>query len=262
MSTTGQERGVGGAVPAAANTTTNPTTTHPFPLPRVTIQFCTQCKWMLRAAYYAQELLSTFSTSIGEVSLQPTTGGIFVVSIVTAADIDLLGAEVGSTTSKIIWDRKTDGGFPETKELKRKVRDVIDPGRNLGHVDKDYAKPAAEADIGGRSKPTQPMAPRWGSMSAASGSGSAVSAPVGAITIEGSVATSPGTSTSAVGKEENKDLLASHLKSSGAGRAVKLPPGNDEVKAKIEAAAAASSPTAGKGDAGGEKCVGEVCEDC
>jgi predicted Rdx family selenoprotein len=30
------------------------------PLPRMTIQFCTQCKWMLRAAYVGLESL-TFS---------------------------------------------------------------------------------------------------------------------------------------------------------------------------------------------------------
>ncbi|KAK0748724.1 Rdx type Seleno protein, partial [Apiosordaria backusii] len=86
--------------------------------PRITIQFCTQCKWMLRAAYFAQELLSTFPTSLGEVALQPATGGVFVL------------------TKKVLWDRKIDGGFPETKELKRRVRDVIDPGRGLGHVDR------------------------------------------------------------------------------------------------------------------------------
>ncbi|PSS00976.1 Rdx type Seleno protein, partial [Coniella lustricola] len=83
--------------------------------PRVTIKFCTQCKWMLRAAYFAQELLSTFSTALGEVALQPSTGGTF---------------------SCVLWDRKIDGGFPETKELKRRVRDVIEPGRDLGHVDR------------------------------------------------------------------------------------------------------------------------------
>ncbi len=38
----------------------------------------------------------------------------------------------------MLWDRKVDGGFPETKELKRRVRDAIDPGRDLGHVDRDY----------------------------------------------------------------------------------------------------------------------------
>ncbi|KAH8658732.1 Rdx type Seleno protein, partial [Tricladium varicosporioides] len=91
------------------------------PLPRITIQFCTQCKWMLRAAYFAQELLSTFSTSLGEVALQPSTGGTF---------------RAPATIQKhLLWDRKAEGGFPETKELKRRVRDIIDPSRNLGHVD-------------------------------------------------------------------------------------------------------------------------------
>ena len=41
---------------------------------------------------------------------------------------------------RTLWDRKADGGFPETKELKRRVRDVIEPGRDLGHVDRDHAK--------------------------------------------------------------------------------------------------------------------------
>ncbi|KAK4668706.1 uncharacterized protein QC764_709760 [Podospora pseudoanserina] len=113
-------------------------------LPRVTIQFCTQCKWMLRAAYFAQELLSTFSTSLGEVALQPSTGGVFVVEITTSSPATT--TEAGSSDqvkllTKILWDRKTDGGFPETKELKRRVRDVIDPRRGLGHVDRDYSKP-------------------------------------------------------------------------------------------------------------------------
>lgn len=35
-----------------------------------------------------------------------------------------------------LWDRKEDGGFPEVKELKRRVRDVVSPDRNLGHNEK------------------------------------------------------------------------------------------------------------------------------
>ncbi|KFA68755.1 hypothetical protein S40285_01222 [Stachybotrys chlorohalonatus IBT 40285] len=107
--------------------------------PRVTIQFCTQCRWMLRAAYFAQELLSTFSLSLGEVALQPSTGGTFVVTIYhrqqTAGDTGI--------ASTVLWDRKVDGGFPETKELKRRVRDVIEPGRDLGHVDRQHGKATA-----------------------------------------------------------------------------------------------------------------------
>ncbi|KAI0431443.1 Rdx family-domain-containing protein [Xylaria sp. FL1042] len=119
----------------------------PLPLPRVIIRFCTQCKWMLRAAYFAQELLSTFSTSLGEVALQPATGGIFVVeiyyadsSVQVATGTDDNNTTTPTTQRRVLWDRKVDGGFPETKELKRRVRDVIEPGRNLGHVDRDYPK--------------------------------------------------------------------------------------------------------------------------
>ncbi|KAK6503453.1 hypothetical protein TWF481_008469 [Arthrobotrys musiformis] len=105
-------------------------------VPRVVIQFCIQCKWNLRAAYYAQELLQTFSTSLGEVSLRPSTGGIFTVTLETLNGESIL-------ESHLIWDRKRDGGFPETKELKKKVRDIIDPNRDLGHVD-GKKKPTAD----------------------------------------------------------------------------------------------------------------------
>ncbi|EGX47654.1 hypothetical protein AOL_s00083g162 [Orbilia oligospora ATCC 24927] len=98
------------------------------PVPRISIQFCIQCKWNLRAAYYAQELLQTFSTSLGEVSLRPSTGGIFIIILETLNEQSVL-------ESHVIWDRKSNGGFPETKELKKKVRDIIDPNRDLGHVD-------------------------------------------------------------------------------------------------------------------------------
>ena len=46
----------------------------------------------------------------------------------------------------LLWDRKTEGGFPETKELKRRVRDVIDPARDLGHVDRNHVSTSEEKD--------------------------------------------------------------------------------------------------------------------
>ncbi|MGQ0464561.1 MAG: SelT/SelW/SelH family protein [Sporichthyaceae bacterium] len=88
--------------------------------PRVEIEYCTQCQWLLRASWLGSELLSTFSTELGEVALQPGTGGVFLV-------------RVGGTT---VWDRTVDGGFPDAAELKRRVRDVIAPERNLGHSDR------------------------------------------------------------------------------------------------------------------------------
>jgi predicted Rdx family selenoprotein len=118
-------------------------------LPRVTIRFCTQCRWMLRAAYFAQELLSTFSTALGEVSLIPDVGGVFVIELYYTEPLStepLSGNDVDSekTISEsgeihikhlILWDRKEDGGFPETKQLKQRLRNIIQPGRDLGHVD-------------------------------------------------------------------------------------------------------------------------------
>jgi selenoprotein W-related protein len=94
--------------------------------PVIRITYCTQCQWLLRAGWMAQELLSTFGTELGEVVLVPGTGGIFTVSCNDA----------------LIWDRKRDGGFPDAAKLKQLVRDVIDPERDLGHADrKDHSKP-------------------------------------------------------------------------------------------------------------------------
>jgi len=89
--------------------------------PRVEIVYCTQCRWLLRAAWLAQELLSTFADELGEVALVPGTGGVFEIR---AAD-------------QTVWSRRTEGRFPEAKELKQRVRDVIAPDKNLGHADRD-----------------------------------------------------------------------------------------------------------------------------
>lgn len=88
--------------------------------PRVEIEYCTQCRWLLRAGWTAQELLVTFEEELGGVTLMPGTGGIFEVRI---------GREV-------VWSRKAEGRFPELKELKQRIRDRIALGRDLGHSDK------------------------------------------------------------------------------------------------------------------------------
>ena len=87
---------------------------------RVEIRYCTRCRWLMRAAWMAQELLTTFDGEIQELSLQPGDGGIFEV----IANGDL------------VWSRKTAGRFPEITELKQLVRDVIAPQKNLGHADR------------------------------------------------------------------------------------------------------------------------------
>jgi selenoprotein W-related protein len=87
--------------------------------PRLEIEYCTQCRWLLRAGWMAQELLTTFQAELGEVALIPGTGGIL--------DVRLDGA--------VVWSRAAEGRFPELKELKQRVRDTIAPGRSLGHSD-------------------------------------------------------------------------------------------------------------------------------
>lgn len=88
--------------------------------PHITITYCTQCNWMLRAAWLAQELLSTFGQDLDWVTLVPGTGGTF----------EVLCDETP------IWERKRDGGFPEAKVLKQRVRDLAWPDRDLGHTDR------------------------------------------------------------------------------------------------------------------------------
>ncbi|CAH0339071.1 SelT/SelW/SelH family protein [Rhizobium sp. CECT 9324] len=88
--------------------------------PRIAITYCTQCNWLLRSGWMAQELLQTFAADLGEVALIPGTGGIFEIRL----------------NDDLIWERKRDGGFPGPKELKQRVRDMIDPERDLGHVDR------------------------------------------------------------------------------------------------------------------------------
>jgi selenoprotein W-related protein len=86
----------------------------------IRITYCTQCNWMLRAAWMAQELLSTFGADLASVTLVPGTGGVFEIAV----------------DGETVWERKKDGGFPEAKVLKQRIRDKAWPERDLGHADR------------------------------------------------------------------------------------------------------------------------------
>lgn len=86
----------------------------------IEIEYCTQCRWLLRSAWLAQELLTTFEADLRNVSLIPGSGGVFEVRL----------------NGELIFSRKDAQRFPEAKELKQLVRDRIDPERSLGHSDK------------------------------------------------------------------------------------------------------------------------------
>lgn len=89
--------------------------------PTVTIEYCPKCGWMLRAAYMAQELLTTFTDDVHGVLIQPSeVSGRYNIRV---DDVK-------------IFDRKEEGRFPEIKELKQLVRDKVNPEKSLGHSDK------------------------------------------------------------------------------------------------------------------------------
>lgn len=91
-----------------------------MPAPRVEIHYCPGCRWQARAAWMAQELLTTFGDALGEVAIVPAGSGVFEIH---------LGGEC-------LHSRQRDGGFPETKPIKQMIRDRIEPDRELGHSDR------------------------------------------------------------------------------------------------------------------------------
>jgi selenoprotein W-related protein len=90
------------------------------PKPRVEIEYCSQCRFVLRATWMAQELLFTFGDELGEVALIPGSGGIFEVRL----------------NGEVLWNKKQQGRFPEPKEVKQLIRDRIAPDKDLGHSDR------------------------------------------------------------------------------------------------------------------------------
>lgn len=89
--------------------------------PTITIEYCPKCNWMMRAAYMAQELLTTFTDDVHGITLVPSeVSGRYMISVDT----------------EVLFDRKRDGRFPEIKELKQAVRDKVAPGKSLGHSDR------------------------------------------------------------------------------------------------------------------------------
>ncbi|MDI9873664.1 SelT/SelW/SelH family protein [Flectobacillus rivi] len=90
--------------------------------PRLSIEYCPKCNWLMRSAWMAQELLTTFAEDLGEVALIPSEiAGRFTIMV----------------EEEILFDRKREGRFPEIKELKQLVRDKVCPEKSLGHSDKN-----------------------------------------------------------------------------------------------------------------------------
>lgn len=93
--------------------------------PVITISYCPKCGWLLRAAYMAQELLTTFEEDLAGVTLQPA---------------EIAGSYQIRVGEEIVFDRKREGHFLEIKEVKQLVRDKVNPGKSLGHADRKPAQ--------------------------------------------------------------------------------------------------------------------------
>ena len=75
----------------------------------------------MRAAWMAQELLTTFADDLRSITLQPSEiGGSYIIYV----------------DGEILFNRKDAGHFPEIKELKQLVRDKVNPDKSLGHSDR------------------------------------------------------------------------------------------------------------------------------
>jgi selenoprotein W-related protein len=89
--------------------------------PTITIEYCPKCNWLLRAAYMAQELLTTFTDDVKGVLLKPS---------------EIAGRYTIFIDEKKVFDRKEAGSFIEIKELKQLIRDKVNPDKSLGHSDR------------------------------------------------------------------------------------------------------------------------------
>ena len=104
----------------------------------ISIEYCSACRWMLRSNWILSELLTTFAyeDKLVSISLIPqgpplSDGGIFRLY---ASNFE--GGDINHDKGNIVlWDRKVNGRFPESKEVKQLVRDVCNPYIDLGHSD-------------------------------------------------------------------------------------------------------------------------------
>ncbi|KAK0533537.1 hypothetical protein OC842_002937 [Tilletia horrida] len=119
-----------------------PTEAPALPTPGIIIEYCD------RSDAPAEEHIKPLPAGLRGVTILPRTahdqGGIFRVWLTTktgdahdpAHIPEELQTQRDRVTSTLLWDRKTEGRFPEPKELKQKIRDIIAPAQSLGHSDK------------------------------------------------------------------------------------------------------------------------------
>lgn len=96
--------------------------------PTIRITYCTQCHFIPRAIWVAQELLHTFDAYVAGVTLVPGGGGQF--------DIHLDG--------DLVFSNKAVGRFPETRELREALAARIEGAPRPRHASTPAAESATE----------------------------------------------------------------------------------------------------------------------
>lgn len=85
--------------------------------PRVEITYCTKCRFLLRASWMAQELLTTLGEELGEVALVPGGGGILEITL----------------DGEVVATNRDGAPMPDPAAVKRAIRDRVAPDRKIGH---------------------------------------------------------------------------------------------------------------------------------
>ena len=128
-------------------TTTHASTPYPasllpaFALPTtLSITYCDGCAWLPRSQWYTTELLSTFYTRRVQSGLPPLIDSALLSISREPGDFTV------SIGDDVVWDRRADGGFPDLKVLKDRVRGKLDPGSDLGHTDRALESSGGEGE--------------------------------------------------------------------------------------------------------------------
>ena len=93
--------------------------------PQIEIEYCIICKWLLRASWISQELLSTFSNEISRIALIPSdVAGIFEIR----------------SGKKIIWDNPFLGTGFNDQEIA--IATLLTNARNVSQGTQEALYPA------------------------------------------------------------------------------------------------------------------------
>ena len=85
--------------------------------PRLEIEYCRRCGFLLRSAWMAQEILQAFPEEVAELALVPGSGGHFIIRL----------------DGEKLFSRRAEGRFPQPKEIKQAIAERLDPERRFGH---------------------------------------------------------------------------------------------------------------------------------